>query len=426
MNRPADRRAWTTLLLLAVAAAPASGAGFHIFEQGTRAMGMAGAFTAQADDGSALFHNVGGLAFFTDRHLSAGATYLRSSGGEFMGGEPFPGVGVRAELEDVQEVVPHVYWIRPLTDLWKFGLAVHSPFGLETRWPDDYAGRFLVTRAALASVDVSPTIALQVTERLGVGAGLVARFSEVELERSLGAINPFTLAAAEVGRSRLESDVASGFGWQLGLLHRPTERWSWGFSYRSRLEVHYEGDASFRQVLTGSAPFDDLIARSIPFATGSAISTDVKFPDTASLGVAYRPNDRWLVEVDANWAGWNSFSDIVVGFADERLDDLVLEQRWEESNNYRLGVRRSSGGKEWRAGYVFDENPIPDERLGPLLPDADRNGYTLGWGPAPGTGGFDFALMYVPFDERTTTVSAENFNGTYNNEVWLFGVTWTR
>ncbi|MCZ6727674.1 MAG: hypothetical protein O7A98_10040 [Acidobacteria bacterium] len=78
MNRfqGAMRSLTPCFILLGLIAAPARSSGFSIFEQGSRAMGMAGAFTAQADDGSALFHNVGGLGFLEDRQLSAGATYI--------------------------------------------------------------------------------------------------------------------------------------------------------------------------------------------------------------------------------------------------------------------------------------------------------------------------------------------------------------
>ncbi len=415
------------VVLVVGSAHPGGAAGFNIFEQGSRAMGMAGAFTAQADDSSTLFHNVGGLGFLKDEQLSAGFTYITGSEHEFRGGEPFPGTDVREELETLQETPPHIYWIKPLNEQFSFGLAVNSPFGLTTEWPADFSGRFVTTRASLVAVDLAPSIGLRLTDRLSVGASAVMRVSKVELDRSQAAINPFTLAAAEIAKVRLESDFENGFGWQFGLLHKPTERWSWGFTYRSRLETHYKGTASFDQLLTGFGPFDAVVADSLPFGTGSAISTDIKFPDTASLGVACELSNSVLVEVDANWAGWNSFDEIVVGFADERLDDLTLSQRWEEVNNYRLGVRWTTGSeREWRFGYVFDENPIPDETVGPLLPDSDRNGITVGWGHAPGVGGFDLALMYLPFDERTTTINENTFNGTYNTTVWLLGVTWTR
>src|SRR5215218_9945800 len=51
---------------------PVRGAGFGLFEQGAKAMGMAGAFTAQADDPSLFFYNVGGLGLANQRQWALG------------------------------------------------------------------------------------------------------------------------------------------------------------------------------------------------------------------------------------------------------------------------------------------------------------------------------------------------------------------
>ena len=55
-----------SLTASALALAVAGGAfasGFNIYEAGTRATALGGAFTAWADDGSALFYNAAGLSF---------------------------------------------------------------------------------------------------------------------------------------------------------------------------------------------------------------------------------------------------------------------------------------------------------------------------------------------------------------------------
>src|ERR1051325_8974609 len=72
-------RSFNRLLVLSLSTALCSSAfaaGFSIFEQGAKATAMGGAFAATADDPSAIFYNVAGLA--QQRHLTvlAGATAI--------------------------------------------------------------------------------------------------------------------------------------------------------------------------------------------------------------------------------------------------------------------------------------------------------------------------------------------------------------
>jgi len=394
--------------------------GFSVFEQGSKAMGMAGAFTAQADDPSALFHNVGGLAFFDETAWQAGLTLITTSEAEFEGGLPFPGPEGSDELEGLAAFVPHAYWIRPINQNVKFGLAVNAPFGLTTEWPDDFSGRFISTMASLRSVDINPNIGFKLSDNFGVGIGAILRVSDVELNRATAIINPFTQQPVDVATTELVADFSEGFGFQAGFLHKVNNSFSWGANYRGPVEIDYTGDASFTQVSTGNPLLDALTAASIPFGTDVGISTTIEMPDSYSIGFAFALNPRWLLEIDYNWVGWSTFDEIVVDFEGEVVPALISAQDWEDVNNYRLGLKwMRGGGKEWRFGYVFDENPIPDSTLGPLLPDGDRNGFTVGYGNTR----WDVALMYLPIDERVVTTNEDNFNGTYNTTAWLFSGT---
>src|SRR5258705_11966825 len=71
---------------------PAGAAGFALFEQGAKGMGFAGAFTAQADDPSAIFHNAAGIAFLKGKQLYLGGTLVNPST-SFTGADPYPGEG---------------------------------------------------------------------------------------------------------------------------------------------------------------------------------------------------------------------------------------------------------------------------------------------------------------------------------------------
>jgi long-chain fatty acid transport protein len=413
-------------------ALPGHGAGFGIFEQGTKAMGMAGAFTAQADDPSALFHNAGGLAFVTETDLQAGATYIRGTEAEFRGAAPFPGPNARGEQEPLGEILPHAYWVTPINDTWKFGLGLYAPFGLTTEWknPDQFSGRFFSTKAALRAVDLNPTIGWQVTPNFGIGVGAIGRISDVELNRNVGAVNPFTQTVADVGRLSLEGDFSEGYGWNAGILHRFNNSFSWGLSYRSRIEIDYEGDARLTQIPTGNAVFDALLRTRLPYGVDLPVETAIEFPDMASLGLAFALSPNLLLETDVNWTGWSSFDSVeldFVGGATNSLPDSEIPQGWDDVNNYRAGLRWTvSPATQLRFGYVYDESPQPEESVSPLLPDADRNGITIGYGYTGGAFTADFALMYLDFKERErfrSFAGESDFFGTYNTKAILVGAT---
>src|SRR5436305_1815691 len=226
----------------ALTAVPMHAAGFGIFEQGTKSMGMAGAFTAQADDPSALFYNAGGLAFITQRDFSLGVTYIHDTKAEFRGANPFPGEGYTANQKKLNAFPPHAYYVQPINSDWKFGLGIETPFGLTTEWenPNQFAGRFLSTKATLEAFDLNPTLGWQVTPNFGIGVGGILRYSKVELNRNIGATNPFTQPTTHIGRLKLDSDYnKNSYGFNVGILHRYNENFSWSLSYRSKISLKY-------------------------------------------------------------------------------------------------------------------------------------------------------------------------------------------
>jgi long-chain fatty acid transport protein len=424
-NRFSTRGAVLAVALVFTAAA-AHAAGFGIFEQGTRAMGMGMAYTAQADDPSALFYNAGGLAFMEERDFSLGFTYITATTAEYKGLAGTPLAGAKAEQEKLSEFPVHGYWIEPISRDWKFGLALTSPFGLTTEWKDpaNFPGRYLSTKAALRAIDLNPTIGWQVTPNFGLGFGAIARFSDVELHRYIPAQIPGTPIVLDGGRVDLDSSFEPGFGFNVGFLHKYNNSFQWGMSYRSKVKIDYSGDARFTQIPTGIPPLDAALAAVIPFGQKVPVETQIEFPDMASLGVNVALSANTRLEVDVNWTGWSSFDEVPLDFKGHPLISGAIPEEWEDVMNYRLGfLWKVPSGSEWRFGYIYDETPQPDKHVSPLLPDANRNGYTVGWGRQFSSTNLDLALMYLPFDERTTRTNTDGFNGTYNQTAWLFGAT---
>jgi len=411
--------------LAALAPTAAQAAAFGIFEQGSKGMGMAGAFTAQANDPSLLFHNAGGLAFVEKAQLTTGLTWIHVNGSEFDGANPFPGAGVQEQMKDLDTTPLHLYYVRPLGNTWKFGVGLTTPFGLSTEWenPDTFSGRFISQRAELQTFDINPTLGVQLTPKFGLGFGIIARFSTVELERAVPSINPFTGNVVDIAGVELESDFDTGIGFNIGILHKVGTAFSWGLSYRSKVEIDYGGDAQFTQVLTGSPQLDAIVASQLPFGGPIPVETSIEFPDMASLGFAFQLTNNLLTEVDFNWTGWSSFDALPLIFPTAPALSDLIEEEYEDVYNYRLGFDYTTGsGSHWRFGFAYDETPLPEESVGPLLPDGDRNVFTLGYGTAGGK--WDLALMYLTADERVVRTNRDNFNGTYNTDAILGGITY--
>lgn len=413
-------------VLMAVGAGPAAGAGFGLFEQGAKAMGMAGAFTAQADDPSLFFYNVGGLGFADPWDWSVGAVRVQGTEGTFHGAAPSPGPNARGEQYALSETIYNGGIVLPLGATWRWGVGISTPFGLETKWKDPrgWPGRFLSDKAAIRAIDVNPSVGWKVTPNLGIGFGAIIRNSDLILKRDVPRVIPG--GVLDIAGVTLDSDMERGYGWNVGLLHKPTPSLSWGLSYRSKVKVDYAGNGRFTQHLTGIPTVDGAVPLLLPLNRDLPIETSIEFPDMASLGVAFGLSSSLLLETDFNWTGWSSFDQTTIRFTGVPALNSTINSQWEDVYNYRAGLRwTTSPTSQWRFGAYYDETPQPEESVGPLLPDANRKGLTLGYG-FTGAWKVDAALMYVNFDERTrnrTFPGEAVFHGTYNNEAWLFGLT---
>ncbi|HET7293146.1 MAG TPA: outer membrane protein transport protein [Vicinamibacteria bacterium] len=409
-------------LLLAPVAADA--AGFALFEQGARGMGFAGAFTAQADDPSAIFHNAAGIAFLKGRQLYVGGVFVNPST-DFTGANPYPGEG-RLESMDVGIVpFPSAYYTQALSDSLAVGIGVHVPYGLRTEWesPASFTGRFISTKAQLEGFALNPTVAWKVRDRLAIGGGIDIRFSSVELHRNVPAIDPFTQQVTDVAGVVLKSDTATDFGFNLGVLAKPNDRLSIGASYRHKVKQSYSGDASFTLIPTGSAQLDAAVARTLP-AGAIAATTELETPAIASLGVAYRWND-WTFEGDVNWYGWSSFDELPIELEGRSDLSTVVVESYDDSWQFRFGVDRRLND-EWsvRGGYFFDQSPSPPESVSALLPDSDRHGICAGGSWRRGAFRVDAGAWWVLSKDRTTEgVNRDHFDGLYESSARTLGIS---
>lgn len=401
----------------------AFGSGFAIFEQGAKATALGGAFAATANDPSAIFYNVAGIAQLRRAEISAGGTGITFSN-EFKG-DPNDAwtSGTTGRARGHVFVPPNAYMVMPIGDNVTFGVGTFANFGLRTNWQEPWVGRFVSRDANVKTMTINPAIAFRTSDdKFAFGIGADYMRSHIVLNRNNPALNPFTGRIVDVANAFLNSDWNTAWGYNAGILYKPTPTLRLGAAYRSHIKVDYTGTAAFTQISTGNPQFDGVVKAGLP--PGQNLTTSIDFPAIISLGIATSAIPTWDLEFDAVQTNWSSFQALDVAFSKTPANNLHSSQNWKDSLSYRLGANKAAT-EHWdvRLGALYDKTPQPTEVVGPLLPDADRVGVTFGVGYHKGPFVVDVTEFLLHFKTRSTQgLNADNFNGTYKTNANLMAL----
>jgi len=393
--------------------------GFQINEHGSKAMAMGGAFAGLANDPSAMYFNPAGITQLTGTNFLGGVTLISPSS-TFRG--PSPSIE-ESELEAQLFNPIHLSITHQFNEKLHFGFSVGNNYGLGTKWEDDWFGRFMAVETEIRTFFMNGVASYKVSDVLSVGFGYVFAYGDVIIGRSVN-LSPFN---AE-GYVNLEG-TGTGSGFTAGVLLTPSDAIQIGLSYRSEVQINFEGDAT-----PSNAPsqYDGLLPNGgieAPFTT----------PANITLGVAVKPLKNLTFVADYQYVGWESYDKLEVKYTDYTLPDgsntTTSVRNYNNSFLARVGVEYNySESLALRAGFLYDQNPVDDERLDPTLPDADRLGFSGGVGyNLTENLVVDLAYLFLRFDERTITDSHENYsgldnsiaplNGTYNSIAHLLSLT---
>ncbi len=444
--------------------------GFGIFEHGTCTMGRAGtAVAAPCGDGSAIFFNPAGLAGLPGKHIAAGVTLIKAVGN--FSDDVF---GAKTDLDNPIIPVPQVYATYAVNEKLGVGIGLFAPYGLQTRWPLSFDGRFAGYDNILRTLYLQPTAAYQVTPRLKLGAGLNIVFGKVELNQRLDlaeaplpplpGVPPgatfalFGIApGTDFANAHLEATKTAVTG-HVGAIWKITDRWSVGGRYLRHVNVRYSGRAEFTQVYTGllipadipvgpltlpaGTPVDSILSGAVPpipnvFATllaDSTAHTTITNPEQVVLGLAYKVRENLTLLADYQWTRWRRFGTLVIDFDNPLTPDRTLYETYRNTNGFRLGAEWVRDAKwTFRGGYLYHDGAAPTTTVTPLLPEGSRNEVTGGAGVnvSPKLT-LDFAYQYIKQNDRrgrtrepansgvpTTTLN----NGLYSFTAHLFGVS---
>lgn len=409
--------AWTVgllavLLILSLGPHSAIAQGFGVFEQGACVMSRAEATVADAcGDGSSIYYNPANLVSNEGIVISLGATSVAASG-EYESGV----TGRVSELQNDLIYVPHFFASYRVNESLAAGLGAYVPYGLATEWDRSFDGAFEGYDNSVEAIYIQPTVSYRINERLRVGAGPIIAISRVELNQLVDlsaqevptslARDPLTgdaLRFSQLGvphhtafaDTKLEGSSEFGFGANLGLTYSVTDRLHIGARFTTPITVTYDGDATFDQIDTGillpnGANLDQLLeltqfdaAADNAALVDQSIETELTFPAQVIVGVSVNATERVQLLLDYQWNGWSSLGEIPLDFEKDALDD-VRELNYDNTSAIRFGAQYDLlDNLTLRGGYLFNTAAAPDATVTPLLPEASRNHFTLGFSYQP-------------------------------------------
>ncbi len=367
--------------------------GYLLPDQDAFATARGEAFTATADNASAVYYNPAGLSQLVGNNIRAGAygIYLDP---RFTS----PDTGQTFHSDRHYAATPQFFYGYGRTN-WpvSFGLGVYSPFGLVVDWPQDTGFRTLGVQGRLTTITINPAMAVKLAPNLSIGGGIMVNYANLDLQQGYP-FNPFP--AADLFEFKGDGwDV----GYNLGVLWKPIEKISLGATFRSATTMNFNGQTETIYP-AGTTPYS------------SSASADWSFPLEAVFGISYRPTPNWNIEFNADYVDWSTLGTVTINQANPPpvlpFPQVPETLNWQSSWLYKFGVTRYfDNGWHVSAGYVYNENSVPDANYSPLVADLDRHFFSLGTGCIGKLFDFDVAYQFCYGPSHTVSGSEPSFGG---------------
>ena len=343
------------LVLICLWSEPGFGSGFALYEAGARSSALGGTMVGRADDLSAIFYNPAGLTQLPGFRVMGGVSLIMPNVDVATRMGP---VSTSNHMHDKVFFPPHLYlsYQIPSSPLW-LGLGVFSPFGLGVEFNPNWPGQVNNIKTTISSININPTVAVKITDYLSVGAGLDFMIFTFEMRRIL----PLPLLGPQDTTIKADS---LGVGGNVGILVKPTDYLSLGVSWRSQVRQNLQGRATYTPASLLNAD-----------AQGKVI-----LPDMIFTGVMFKPMKSLSVEAGFIYTRWSLFRQLDLHF-NNPLGTLSEVKNWRDVWRVQVGVEyRAADWLDLRAGYAFDQEPVPDQYADYIVPASDRHYFSFGPG----------------------------------------------
>jgi len=399
------------LLSLVMTPLVSEGAGLSNFTQGAGPMGVANATIAHPEGISSIYYNPAHQLAFEGINIAGGLTLIQ------------PEKELESSIsKDSYESESTVYSPIHLTTAYRFSpeisiaFTVNNSFGLGSKFPDDTVVRYLTTESKLTTWDMNPSVAYKISDQVAIAVGLRAVYTDVSLKQMVP-LQTFSLADGE----QTFNATGIGYGWNIGATYFPTETLAFGASYRSPVDVDLSGDVSF-----------DLPQDSTPFLTtifpSTSADSGLNLPGQLFLGIAYKPSPKWVFEVATRFEQYSCYEklEVTTDLPVAGQTSRTIIKDWHDVWGYMFGVSyQTDTGYRLSGGYLYEENPVPDETFEPAASGLDKHTLTVGAAKSFGniTCRISYAHDFYTDRDISNNDSASVLNGTHSQKNQMLALT---
>ncbi len=297
------------------------------------------------------------------------------------------------------------------------GFGFTQPFGLGTTWDEDWPGKYLAIETGLRIYLLTPVVSYKLFESLSLSAGLQYGIAEVTITRK----SPISSLFATDAFVELEGNDNSSFGFNAGLMFKPTNYLTLGASYMSEMKYEFSGTA------TTTAPSQ--FASQLPSGN---ITAELTTPQNFAFGVAVDVSSRVKLSAEYQFVGWSSYDTLAVDFENPSFTDIASPRLYNDSFILRFGGAYVFNDQvTFMGGVYFDKIPVDPENLNPSLADSDRLGFSFGidahiFEKLNIVGSYLFIRakeLTITNSNQVYTTGNSKFNGTYNSIANIFSLS---
>lgn len=412
-----------SVVSLVVSGVPAWAHGLRNPPEGAAALGHDGGKVVLVDDASAIAHNPANLADLKQGQVLPAVTLIHSD-------TKFTSPAGSAETDDPWKVLPNVFAAWPVDKgNYVVGFGLTTPFGQSTVWDGDGAFRYSAPyKSEMTVVDFNPTLATRLTDRLAIGAGVDAYWSQIGMKQRLPWAMMTGNPMSPEGIVDAEGDGV-GFGANAALSYKLTDRQTVALTYRCPFRIRYEGTTDISEMPPA--------AQAMGLSPSSDFDTSIDFPAIAALGYGLALSDTVKVGADVEWVQSSRYENLQLDAKNNNallnppgspspMQPLVIPQKWDDSWTAGAGVDwKAFPAVTLRAGYRYLDSPVPEATFGPMLPDCSRHVVTAGIGYTHAAHRVDLAYGYSIIPDRDIHNDQNPaYNGTYETSSHLFGLSY--